>query len=60
MAQGDDVVPIPGTKSRTRLEENIGAADVTLSEAELAEISATLPEIAGDRYPPNMMATLSK
>jgi aryl-alcohol dehydrogenase-like predicted oxidoreductase len=60
LAQGDDVVAIPGTKSRTRLEENVAAADVTLSSSELAEISATLPEIAGDRYPPNMMATLSK
>jgi aryl-alcohol dehydrogenase-like predicted oxidoreductase len=60
LAQGDDVVAIPGTKNRARLEENVAAADVTLSEAELAEISAALPEVAGDRYPPNMMATLSK
>jgi aryl-alcohol dehydrogenase-like predicted oxidoreductase len=60
LAQGDDVVAIPGTKNRARLEENVGAADISLSSAELAEISSALPEIAGDRYPPNMMATLSK
>jgi aryl-alcohol dehydrogenase-like predicted oxidoreductase len=32
LAQGDDVVPIPGTRNARRLEENVGAADVTLSE----------------------------
>jgi aryl-alcohol dehydrogenase-like predicted oxidoreductase len=52
LAQGDDVAPIPGTKRRSRLEENLGAADVTLSRAELDEIDAVLPadSAAGARY----------
>jgi len=52
LAQGDDIVPIPGTKRRTYLEENIGAAAVTLTQAELDEIGAALPlgVAAGDRY----------
>jgi aryl-alcohol dehydrogenase-like predicted oxidoreductase len=59
LAQGDDVVPIPGTKKRSRLEENVGAVDVTLTGDDLAEIAGALPEPAGDRYPANMMATLN-
>ncbi|MEY2568415.1 MAG: hypothetical protein QOE35_2944 [Actinomycetota bacterium] len=52
-AQGDDVVPIPGTKRRTYLEENVGALDVTLSPDDLARLDAILPAggAAGDRYP---------
>jgi aryl-alcohol dehydrogenase-like predicted oxidoreductase len=46
-AQGDDVVPIPGTKRRTYLEENVGAADVTLSADDLARLDGLRP--AGDR-----------
>jgi aryl-alcohol dehydrogenase-like predicted oxidoreductase len=57
LAQGPDVVPIPGTKSRTRLEENLGAADVTLTEAELSELE--LP-VAGDRYPQGMMRLIAQ
>src|SRR5689334_11626515 len=59
LAQGDDVVPIPGTKQRSRLEENVGAVDVELTEDDLAEIAEALPQAAGDRYPSNMMATLN-
>ncbi len=50
LAQGDDLVPIPGTKRRTYLEQNIAAVDVELTEEELARIDAELPEAAGDRY----------
>jgi aryl-alcohol dehydrogenase-like predicted oxidoreductase len=52
VAQGADVVPIPGTKRRRYLEENIGALDVTLSTGELARIDELLPvgAIAGPRY----------
>src|SRR5438067_1089445 len=52
-AQGDDVVPIPGTKRRTYLEENVAALDVTLEPADLARIEAAFPmrDVAGDRYP---------
>jgi aryl-alcohol dehydrogenase-like predicted oxidoreductase len=60
LAQGDGVVPIPGTKRRSRLEENVGALDVRLTDADLAEIAAALPQAAGDRYPPNMMATVNR
>jgi len=50
LAQGEDLVPIPGTKRRTYLEQNIAAADVELTEEELARIDAELPQAAGDRY----------
>jgi aryl-alcohol dehydrogenase-like predicted oxidoreductase len=60
LAQGDDIVPIPGTKRRARLEENVGAADVTLTDADLAQIAEALPEPAGDRYPAEMMRLLSR
>lgn len=51
LAQGDDVVPIPGTRNRTRLEENVGAADVTLTADDLAQIQDIVPNGAyGARY----------
>lgn len=52
LAQGPDIVPIPGTKQRAYLEENIGAATVVLTQAELQAISDALPQgaSAGDRY----------
>ncbi len=50
LAQGDDVVPIPGTKRLSYLEENLGAADVTLSTDELAWIDSHLGQPAGERY----------
>ncbi len=58
MAQGDDFVPIPGTKRRTYLEENLAAADVTLSDDDLARIDAEVPAAAGDRYDPTGMASV--
>jgi aryl-alcohol dehydrogenase-like predicted oxidoreductase len=50
LAQGEDLVPIPGTKRRKYLEENAAAVDVELSEEDLARIDAELPPVAGDRY----------
>ncbi|PZE73414.1 MULTISPECIES: aldo/keto reductase [unclassified Curtobacterium] len=50
LAQGEDLVPIPGTKRVSRLEENLGAADLTLSDEQVARLSA-LPAPTGDRYP---------
>jgi aryl-alcohol dehydrogenase-like predicted oxidoreductase len=50
LAQGDDVVPIPGTKRRSYLEENVGALEVELSDEERARIEAEVPEPAGARY----------
>ena len=52
LAQGEDLVPIPGTRSAERLEENAGAVDVALSAAELARLEEAFPvgAAAGDRY----------
>ena len=52
LAQGQDIVPIPGTKRRKYLEENAAAANIRLSAAEIEELEAAVPqdEIAGDRY----------
>lgn len=57
LAQGDDFVPIPGTKRRKYLEENVGALEVQLSTAELAQIDAIFPAdaAAGGRYPEAVM-----
>src|SRR4051794_1111514 len=59
LAQGEDVVPIPGTKRRKYLEENVAAAGVELSADDLARIDAEVPEAAGDRYDPTGMATVN-
>jgi aryl-alcohol dehydrogenase-like predicted oxidoreductase len=50
-AQGHDVFPIPGTKRRAYLEENIAAFEVALSDDELAMLDEIVPAVAGDRYP---------
>jgi aryl-alcohol dehydrogenase-like predicted oxidoreductase len=51
LAQGEDVVPIPGTKRVRYLEENVAAAGVELSRDDLAELEAAVPAAVGDRYP---------
>jgi aryl-alcohol dehydrogenase-like predicted oxidoreductase len=53
LSQGDDIVPIPGTKRRAYLEENVAAVDITLNQAELERINELAPKnvAAGDRYP---------
>jgi aryl-alcohol dehydrogenase-like predicted oxidoreductase len=60
--KGDDIVPIPGTKRRTYLEENAAAVSVRLTEGELAELDRALaPEaVAGPRYNPQLMATIDR
>jgi aryl-alcohol dehydrogenase-like predicted oxidoreductase len=50
LAQGEDIVPIPGTRRRTYLEQNAAAADVELTPDDLARIEAELPAVAGERY----------
>ena len=62
LAKGDDVVPIPGTKRRTYLEEDVGAADLRLSAADVARLDAALrPEaIAGPRYNERMMSYIDR
>ena len=61
LAQGDDIVPIPGTKRRTYLEENLGALDVRLTPEELAGIEEISPRgvASGDRYAPAMMSVIN-
>ena len=52
LAQGDDIVPIPGTRSPDRLAENVAAADVTLSADDLKLVNEILPGGSfGSRYP---------
>ncbi len=60
LAQGDDIIPIPGTKRRRYLEDNLGALAVTLSADELASIDAIAPRGAAEglRYPAAMMAVI--
>ncbi|MGN6743779.1 MAG: aldo/keto reductase, partial [Amnibacterium sp.] len=60
LAQGDDVVPIPGTRRIPNLEENVSALDVTLTPEDLARIDEVAPagSVAGDRYAPQGMAAL--
>jgi aryl-alcohol dehydrogenase-like predicted oxidoreductase len=60
LAQGDDVVPIPGTKRRKYLEENLAAADVELSADDLARIDSEIPAAAGDRYDRVGMMTVNR
>jgi len=60
LAQGEDVIPIPGTKRRERLEENAAAADVVLTDDELRTIADALPQPAGDRYPEEMMRLIGR
>jgi len=50
LAQGDDIVPIPGTKRRSYLEQNAGALEVELTDDDLERIDAEIPPAQGDRY----------
>jgi aryl-alcohol dehydrogenase-like predicted oxidoreductase len=59
LAQGDDIVPIPGTKRRSYLEENAAAADIELSDEDLSRIDDELPEVAGERYEKVGMASVN-
>jgi aryl-alcohol dehydrogenase-like predicted oxidoreductase len=62
LAQGDDIVPIPGTKRREYLEDNAGAAGVTLSEEDLARIDEAMPRgsAAGERYGEEQMRAVGR
>jgi len=59
LAQGEDLVPIPGTKRRKYLEENARAVDVELTGEDLARIDAELPAAAGERYDEAGMASVN-
>jgi aryl-alcohol dehydrogenase-like predicted oxidoreductase len=59
--QGEDIVPIPGTKRRTYLRDNVSAVDVQLPPEELAELAREVPAgAAGDRYPSQAMTMLDR
>jgi aryl-alcohol dehydrogenase-like predicted oxidoreductase len=60
LAKGDDIVPIPGSKRRSRVEENVGAADVALTAQDVAALDAIAPPgvAAGERYPVRAMSTV--
>ena len=62
LAQGEDIVPIPGTKRRKYLRENVEALDVMLSADDLERIDEVAPKdiAAGSRYPEAMMKLLGK
>jgi aryl-alcohol dehydrogenase-like predicted oxidoreductase len=62
LAQGEEVVPIPGTKRRKYLEENAAAADLVLSRADLASIEASVPKeaVAGARYSPESFTLVDR
>lgn len=62
LAQGNDIVPIPGTKRRTYLEENVQALDVQLSPEDLERLDAVLPPgaAAGARYPERAMQAIGR
>lgn len=59
LAQGEDLVPIPGTKRRTYLEENAAAVDAALSDEDLKRIEAELPAVSGERYDEAGMASVN-
>jgi aryl-alcohol dehydrogenase-like predicted oxidoreductase len=60
MHQGEDIVPIPGTRRRSNLEQNAAAADVTLSADEITALEAALAQVAGPRYSKERMATVDR
>jgi aryl-alcohol dehydrogenase-like predicted oxidoreductase len=62
LARGDDVVPIPGTSRVRHLEENLAAADLTLTAEQLSRLDEAVPPpaVAGDRYDPHGMANLER
>jgi aryl-alcohol dehydrogenase-like predicted oxidoreductase len=62
LAQGDDIIPIPGTKRRQYLEENVGAIDIELTAEDLRRMDETFPQgvAAGLRYPEAMMKAVNR
>jgi len=62
LAQGEDIVPIPGTKRRGYLEGNVGALDVTLTRGELERLDRAAPKgaTAGERYAAPQMQALNR
>ena len=59
-SRGEDVFPIPGTKRRTYLEENVAAFDIELSDDELSSLEGAVDDVAGDRYDESGMASVNR
>jgi aryl-alcohol dehydrogenase-like predicted oxidoreductase len=59
LAQGEDLIPIPGTKRRSYLEQNAAAADIDLTDEDLRRIDAELPAVSGERYDESGMASVN-
>lgn len=60
LQQGDDIVPIPGTRRRANLEQNAAAAEIRLSPQEITLLESALKQVAGPRYNPERMATVDR
>jgi aryl-alcohol dehydrogenase-like predicted oxidoreductase len=60
LRQGNDVVPIPGTKRRAYLEQNAAAADVTLTDSEAMQLEQALAQVSGERYSKERMAWIDR
>lgn len=60
LAQGEDIVPIPGTRRRTRLDENLAAVDIALSDSERKTIADALPAAVGERYPASTIGEVNR
>jgi len=62
LAQGDDIIPIPGTKRTKYLEENVAATDLSLSASDLARIEEAIPKgsVAGERYSPETLSLIDR
>ena len=62
LAQGDDIVPIPGTKRRKYLDENLRALDVELTADDVARIDRIIPpgSASGERYAPNALRAVGR
>jgi aryl-alcohol dehydrogenase-like predicted oxidoreductase len=60
LRRGEDIVPIPGTKRRRYLEENVAATEIELTGDEVEQIASALPEPSGQRYPEEMMRSVGR
>jgi aryl-alcohol dehydrogenase-like predicted oxidoreductase len=58
--KGTDIIPIPGTRKISRLEENAGAVDIVLTADEAKALSEQVPQPSGDRYPAASMASVNR
>ncbi len=59
LSRGEHVVPIPGTKRRSYLEENVAAGEIALSPEDSEQIAAAIPTPAGERYDEHGMRTVN-